>query len=259
MTTLSRRTVQNYFWPLLLNKFSWSTCLLQCKPGVVHNWNQLFIAFSLQNLLSLLWPSVARSQILYSPAVQTSYVIIVSVFKIVGNINQAQEPDNYSFSLFSICNSIAGYLYLPKMKRVGNVMTYLTISGEGFSTGKSLCTDICMITLYGERLDCTAPTTIPKLYEMLASGTPIFGKTRSWANLGIIIYINIYWYIIYFSQRMDWRALENSEGGCTGCVGGQRKVRENSQDHHVSISQPHNSWSGEETDPSCKEQAYSYP
>ena len=108
---------------------------------------------------------------------QSSYVVIVSVFKIVGNINQAQDPDNYSFSLFTICNSIAAYLYLPKMKRVGNVMTYMTISGEGFSTGKSLCTDICMTALYGEKLDCTAPTTIPKLYEMLASGTPIVGKT----------------------------------------------------------------------------------
>ena len=63
------------------------------------------------------------------------------------------------------------------MKRVGNVMTYMTISGEGFSTGKSLCTDIVMTYLYGEKLDCTAPTTIPKLFEMLATGTPIFGKT----------------------------------------------------------------------------------
>ena len=75
-----------------------------------------------------------------------------------------------------MCASIAGFLYLPKLKRVGNVMTYLTISGDGFSTGKSLMSDANMFALYGKKLDCTAPTTVPKLFDMLASGTPIYGK-----------------------------------------------------------------------------------
>ena len=58
------RAVQNYFLtPTLTPK----PTLLLCKPGVVHNWNQLFIAFSLKNLLALLRPSVARSRFLYSP------------------------------------------------------------------------------------------------------------------------------------------------------------------------------------------------
>ena len=63
------RAVQNYFLtPTLTPKLT----LLLCKPGVVHNWNQLFIAFSLKNLLSLLRPPVAWSRVLYSqPTIPT--------------------------------------------------------------------------------------------------------------------------------------------------------------------------------------------
>ena len=52
----------------------------------------------------------------------------------------------------------------------------MTISGEGYSTGKSLLADACMLALYGSKLDCTAPTTVPKLYDMLGSGRPIYGR-----------------------------------------------------------------------------------
>jgi hypothetical protein len=48
-------------------------------------------------------------------------------------MNLAQDPENYSYPLFIICGGIAAFLYLPKMRRVGNVMVYLTISGDGFS------------------------------------------------------------------------------------------------------------------------------
>ena len=108
-------------------------------------------------------------------------------------MNLAQDPENYSYPLFIICGGIAAFLYLPKMRRVGNVMVYLTISGDGFSTGKSLMNDAIMQFLYGKKLDCTAPNTVPQLYEMLASGTPIFGEklntiiydiTTTWRYLG---------------------------------------------------------------------------
>ena len=95
-------------------------------------------------------------------------------------MNQAQDSAWYSFPLFSLCGSVAGYLYEEKIKRIDNCMTYLTISGDGFSTGKSLMSDSCMYALYGKKLDCTAPSTVPKLFEMLSSGTPIVGKTATY-------------------------------------------------------------------------------
>ena len=107
------------------------------------------------------------------------FIILIynfSVFKIISNLNQTQDSDYFSFPLFSICASISGFLYKMKLKRIGNAITYLTISGEGFSTGKSLMADACMLALYGKKLDCTAPTTVPKLFDMLASGYPIYGK-----------------------------------------------------------------------------------
>ena len=55
-------------------------------------------------------------------------------------------------------------------------MTYMSLSGDVYSTGKSLIADACMNALYGRKLDCTAPTQVSVLYEMLASGTPIYGK-----------------------------------------------------------------------------------
>ena len=91
-------------------------------------------------------------------------------------MNKTQESDWHSFPLFSLVGSILGFLYVPRLKTVGNCLTFLTISGEGYSTGKSLITDACMFALYGKKLDCTAPTTVPKLFDMLDSGTPIYGK-----------------------------------------------------------------------------------
>ena len=91
-------------------------------------------------------------------------------------MNSAQEEEWQSFPLFQICACIAGYLYRVKVKKVRCFMTTMTISGEGYSTGKSLMYEACMLILYGVTLQCSAPTTIPRLYEMLSTGTPIFGK-----------------------------------------------------------------------------------
>ena len=61
------------------------------------------------------------------------------------------------------------------MKKIKNFVTTMTISGEGFSTGKSLMYEAIMLALYGKRLHSATPTTIPRLYEMLATGVPIYG------------------------------------------------------------------------------------
>ena len=95
------------------------------------------------------------------------------------NLNLSQDSEHHSFGMFMICAAVAGFLYSPKLRRVGSVPSYLIISGDGFSTGKSLMFDACMMMLYGKRLDCTAPTTVPKLFDMLAKGSPIYGKARS--------------------------------------------------------------------------------
>ena len=55
-------------------------------------------------------------------------------------------------------------------------MSYLTISGEGFSTGKSLMADVCRLALYGNKKECIAPTTVSTLYDMLSKGKAIYGK-----------------------------------------------------------------------------------
>ena len=91
-------------------------------------------------------------------------------------MNECQEPEWYSFPLFSICGHLAGFMYPVKQKRVKHFLTLMTISGEGFSTGKSLLCDACMFALYGDKLDCSAPSSVPKLFDMLGSGIPIFGK-----------------------------------------------------------------------------------
>ena len=52
----------------------------------------------------------------------------------------------------------------------------LFLSGEGFSTGKSLLTDVCTLALYGKKIECTAPPSIPKLYDELAKGDPIYSE-----------------------------------------------------------------------------------
>ena len=70
-------------------------------------------------------------------------------------------------------------MYPVKVKRVGHFVTTMTISGEGFSTGKSLMCDSSMLALYGEKLDCCAPNSVPKLFDMLGSGIPIYGKNSS--------------------------------------------------------------------------------
>ena len=91
-------------------------------------------------------------------------------------MNLCQNPEYYSYPLFQICGGITGFLYLPKLKRIGNVMTYMTISGEGFSTGKSLMADVCRLALYGSKKECNAPTTVSTLYDMLSKGKAIYGK-----------------------------------------------------------------------------------
>lgn len=98
-----------------------------------------------------------------------------SVFKIISSINVAQDEDYHSFPLFSICSSVTGYLYRVRMQKIKNFVTTMTISGEGFSTGKSLMYEAIMLALYGKRLQCATPTTVPRLYEMLAAGVPIYG------------------------------------------------------------------------------------
>ena len=95
----------------------------------------------------------------------------------INNMNQCQESDWYSYGLFHLCGIIGGFLYKQKLKYVNNCMTYLTISGEGYSTGKSLWSDAGMYALYGRKLDCSAPTTIPSLFEMLTGSTPIHGNS----------------------------------------------------------------------------------
>ena len=101
---------------------------------------------------------------------------IISVFKIISKINMAQDERFQSFPLFSLCSSLATYLYPIKMKTIKTFVSTMTISGAGYSTGKSLMYEICMLALYGKRLNNTVPNTIPQLYDMLASGIPIYGK-----------------------------------------------------------------------------------
>ena len=103
----------------------------------------------------------------------------LSVFKMLTNLNLSQDSEHHSFGLFMICAAVTGFLYSPKLRMVGSVPSYLIISGDGYSTGKSLMFDACMMMLYGKRLDCTAPTTVPKLFDMLSQGSPIYGKARS--------------------------------------------------------------------------------
>ena len=50
------------------------------------------------------------------------------------------------------------------------------LSGDGYSTGKSLLTDVCTLALYGKKMECTAPPSIPKLYDDLAKGDPIYSE-----------------------------------------------------------------------------------
>ena len=89
-------------------------------------------------------------------------------------MNQAQEEEFQSFPLFSILSSIAGYLYPIKIKCVRSFLTTMTISGEAYGTGKSLMYDACQFALYGDILSSAAPNTVPRLYEMLATGIPIY-------------------------------------------------------------------------------------
>ena len=91
-------------------------------------------------------------------------------------MNATQDEEYHSFPLFSICSSIAGFLYTVKIKSVRSFLTTMTISGEGYATGKSLMYDACMLALYGEHLQSSAPNSIPRLYEMLSTGTPIYCK-----------------------------------------------------------------------------------
>ena len=103
-------------------------------------------------------------------------MVFFLVFKIIGNMNLCQDKEFQSFPLFKLCGAISGYLYKQKLKKVQNCMSYLTISGDGFSTGKSLMEDCCMYALYGEKVDSNAPSSVPKLFTMLASGRPIYGR-----------------------------------------------------------------------------------
>ena len=91
-------------------------------------------------------------------------------------MNQAQEEKYHSFPLFSFCSSIAGYLYPVRIKSVRSFSTTMTISGDAYSTGKSLFYEACMHALYGDLIQSVAPNSIPRLYEMLASGTAIYCK-----------------------------------------------------------------------------------
>ena len=91
-------------------------------------------------------------------------------------MNDAQDEEYHSFPLFSICSSISGYLYTVKIKSVRSFLTTMTISGEAYSTGKSLMYDVCMLALYGDLLESSAPNSIPRLYEMLSTGIPIYCK-----------------------------------------------------------------------------------
>ena len=97
------------------------------------------------------------------------------VFMIIKNMNMCQDAEWQSFPLFKLGAAIAGYLYVPKINRTNNCMTYLTISGEGFSTGKSLMEDVCMFTLYGKKIECSIPASVSKLYDKLSEGKPIYG------------------------------------------------------------------------------------
>ena len=71
-----------------------------------------------------------------------------------------------------------------------------------------------MYVLYGEKLECSAPSTIPTLFKMLSSGKPIHGT--------FLVFLPIcheYW--ISFSTRMDQRHVENTWGRGSCYMGGQ--------------------------------------
>ena len=99
-----------------------------------------------------------------------------SAFIIISNMNKSQDEDFWSLSLFSLCSSIAGFLYPVKMKCVESFSTTMTVSGDGYATGKSLLYDVAMRALYGKRLQCSSPNSLQRCFEMLASGTPIYGR-----------------------------------------------------------------------------------
>ena len=64
--------------------------------------------------------------------------------------------------------------------------------------------DCCMYVLYGEKLECSAPSTIPTLFKMLSSGKPIHGTFLVFCQF----VINIEYLSVREWTKGMWKILE---------------------------------------------------